>query len=143
MHQEPTSDTTTNTPILFNPTDLSGPFAYLANAARYPFKLGMFMYTSVAHCICARQFQGKQATEVRYAQDPYRAVEMIKKRGFNSRHDWDTHKHQILCDAITAKFKQNPTIRILLLDTEDREIVDTTDKENRLGKLLMFIREKL
>lgn len=76
-------------------------------------------------------------------------------RRIQLRDDWEIAKNSIMYDVCRAKFAQNPSLAKLLLETGDCELVEGNtwnDKiwgvcdgegENRLGKILMKIREEL
>lgn len=82
-----------------------------------------------------------------------------KQRGrrIKQREDWQQVKTQIMEEIVRAKFDQNPAIAALLLATGDAELIEgntwhddcwgvdlrTGKGENRLGKILMKIREEL
>ena len=71
------------------------------------------------------------------------------------RPDWEQVKESIMYEICKAKFTQNPELKELLLSTENDELIegnDWNDKiwgvyrgvgENKLGKILMRIREEL
>ncbi len=71
------------------------------------------------------------------------------------RADWDAHRITAMEKALLAKFSQNRTLRSVLLETGDVEIVEDSPRdwfwgcgkdgkgENMLGKLLMKVRSHL
>lgn len=71
------------------------------------------------------------------------------------RQDWEQVKETIMQKAIFYKFSQNPDLKQKLLETGDRQLAEHSMKDyywaigadgsgkNRLGKLLMQLREKL
>ncbi|KAI2616842.1 hypothetical protein GGR54DRAFT_223927 [Hypoxylon sp. NC1633] len=86
-------------------------------------------------------------------------------KGFNEA-SWDEIKSPVVVAGNMAKFKQNPRLKRILLDTEDRLIAEAASRdrvwgigynarqamagqnqerwgENRLGKALMEVRERL
>ena len=70
------------------------------------------------------------------------------------RPDWEEVKNQVMYDVCLAKFTQNVDLRAKLLSTGDEELVEGNTwgdtcwgvcrgvGENRLGKILMQIREE-
>jgi ribA/ribD-fused uncharacterized protein len=77
---------------------------------------------------------------------------------------WNMHKYKFMYDGVYAKFSQNPQLKVKLLETGDKILVEASpfDRiwgigfsetnaivnkskwgENLLGKILMEIREKL
>jgi ribA/ribD-fused uncharacterized protein len=92
--------------------------------------------------------------------DPTRSRKSRKRSWFNGRlellrADWHEVKLAIMERAVRAKFSQNPDLRALLLATGSAEIVEDSTHdplwglgrngqgENRLGRLLMQVREEL
>lgn len=71
------------------------------------------------------------------------------------REDWDTIRDFIMKKALLAKFTQDQNLKKLLLDTDNREIIEASPKDsywgwgknkdglNKLGKLLMEVREEI
>lgn len=71
------------------------------------------------------------------------------------RPDWEKAKEQIMYEICLAKFQQNPSLKIQLLNTGDAELIEGNDwgdinwgvcdgqGENRLGKILMRVRNEL
>lgn len=76
-------------------------------------------------------------------------------RQIELREDWEEVKNKIMYDICLAKFIQNPSLREKLIATGNEELVEGNtwgDKiwgvvngegENRLGKILMKVREEL
>lgn len=76
-------------------------------------------------------------------------------RKVDLRADWEEVKEHVMYDICKAKFTQNPYLTELILKTGDAELIEGNwwgDKiwgmcdgagENRLGKILMRIREEL
>ena len=71
------------------------------------------------------------------------------------REDWEDVKLDVMRTAVRGKFTQNTRLQRILLDTEDRELVEHTTRDafwadagdgtgqNWLGKILMEIRTEL
>lgn len=76
-------------------------------------------------------------------------------RSVQIRPDWDAVKDQVMYDLNLMKFRDNPSAKQKLLATGDREIIEENYwndtywgvcrgvGENRLGKILMKIRDEL
>lgn len=76
-----------------------------------------------------------------------------KGRRVQLRPDWEGVKNQVMYEVCFAKFTQNPDLKTKLLETRNEELVEGNtwgDRiwgavngigENRLGKILMKIRE--
>jgi N-glycosidase YbiA len=80
---------------------------------------------------------------------------MGQDRSLTTRADWNEVKTEVMTLAVRAKFEQNRALRAKLLATGTAELIhfsksdafwgsdkDGTD-ENRLGKILMALREEL
>ena len=92
---------------------------------------------------------------VRLLDNPMKAAEMGRDRSLPLRKDWEEVKDAVMEKAVMEKFKQNKEIREVLLSTDKESIVEkTTDDyywgcgkdgsgQNKLGKTLMRVREKL
>lgn len=82
---------------------------------------------------------------------------LARKYSSKIRDDWHTkfYKNVIMFEALQAKFTQHPKLKILLLSTDNRQLIEHTKNdnywgdggdgsgENKLGQLLMDIRHKL
>lgn len=78
-----------------------------------------------------------------------------KGRHVTLRHDWEYIKDKVMEDCVRDKFKRNDYIRRKLLETGDEELVEGNTwndtywgvcngrGKNKLGKILMKIREEL
>lgn len=78
-----------------------------------------------------------------------------KGRNVILREDWEEVKDQIMYEICLAKFSQNPDLKKKLIDTGDEELVEgntwrdtywgvyNRKGKNKLGKILMRIREEL
>ena len=76
-------------------------------------------------------------------------------RRVHLRDDWEEVKDQVMYDVCVAKFTQSPPLTIALMETGNAELIEGNtwgDKvwgvcngvgENRLGKILMRIRDEL
>jgi hypothetical protein len=80
---------------------------------------------------------------------------------FTLRSDWEGVKYGIMHDIVKAKFEQNPSLKALLLETNDIELVEgntwhdncwgncscprctSIEGQNWLGKILMEVRFEL
>lgn len=71
------------------------------------------------------------------------------------REDWDTIRDSIMKKALLAKFTNDPNLKKLLIETDNREIIEASPKDsywgwgknkdglNKLGKLLMEVRGEI
>ena len=88
------------------------------------------------------------------AKSPMIAARMGRSRKRPLRKDWESVKDSIMHGAVLAKFTQHADLREILLGTGNATIVEHTEKdrywgdgdgsgENRLGQILMQVREEL
>lgn len=82
-----------------------------------------------------------------------------KKRGrtVHLRYDWEEVKEKYMYQIVKAKFEQNLNLKLKLLDTGNAELIEgnnwgdkiwgkcnkTKSGQNKLGKILMKVREEL
>ena len=78
-------------------------------------------------------------------------------RSVQLRNDWETVKDDIMYEIVKSKFTQNQDLKRQLLDTGDEELIEgntwndtywgmdirTNRGKNKLGKILMRVREEL
>lgn len=105
-------------------------------------------------CQKKTQFSGKwlvnKKTDKRLLNDIVDQYKHLKIRD-----DWDQVRDSIMKSALQAKFTQDQTLKTLLLETGDSEIIEASPRDsywgygpnknglNKLGKLLMEIRQSL
>ena len=80
------------------------------------------------------------------------AARLGRSRKVKLRRDWESVKLGVMLDAVAAKFTQHDDLRALLLSTGDAKLVEHTENDdywgdgsgqNRLGRLLMQVRDQL
>jgi hypothetical protein len=104
----------------------------------------------------AQKFAGEpDEEEVRRAKTPSIAANMGRDRKRPLRRDWESVKERVMLDALRAKFTQHEELKAVLLGTGDAKLVEHTANDsywgdggdgsgkNRLGQLLMRVREEL
>lgn len=114
------------------------------------------IYKTSEHYFQAKKFEGTPHEEkVRVSSGPSQAASMGRDRKLPLRRDWESVKENIMRRALYAKFTQHPDLKRLLLSTGDAKLVEHTERDsywgdggdgsgkNRLGHLLMELREKL
>lgn len=118
---------------------------------------GKQTWPSVEHFFQAMKFPGDPAWQetIRTASSPVIARAKALDRAHPKRGDWDAINERVMKQGIKAKFEQNPELLALLLSTGDRKLLEasTTDDiwgigrtgkgENKMGKLLMEVRQEL
>lgn len=111
-------------------------------------------YPSVQHA-----YQAQKTTDVNIQKQisqlstPYEAKSFGKTIAI--RNDWDQIKLQIMYKLVNKKFSENPTLKNLLISTQDKVLIERNTwgdtfwgvydnkGENNLGKILMKVREGL
>lgn len=115
-------------------------------------------WPTTEHYFQAQKFVGTPYEEaIRRLSFPREAFDFSRKPevSYWRRSDWEQVKDDIMHKALLAKFTQHEWLQRLLLDTEDRELVEHTRNDsywgdggdgsgkNHLGKLLMKVRQTL
>ena len=131
-------------------------YGCFSNFSHYGFELDGKWWMTSEHYFQAQKFHNTKYEEmVRLLDNPMKAAEMGRDRNLPLRKDWEEVKDDVMEKAVLEKFKQNKEIREVLLSTDKESIVEkTTDDyywgcgkdgsgQNKLGKILMRVREKL
>ncbi len=133
---------------------------YLSNFHRAGFTLDGADWPTVEHYYQAQKFAGTPPADaawveaIRQAESPRLAKEMGRSAEHPLRPDWETVKERVILKALVAKFVQNPELALRLFATFYRLVEASPDDawwgegpdgtgENRLGRLLMAVRETL
>jgi len=130
-------------------------FAALSNFAPFGFEELGHRWHTVEHYFQAQKFTDPQHREwIRNAPTPMAAKALGQSRKFPIRSDWDQVKETVMLHALRQKF-QNPSLRTLLLQTKNRELIEDSPYDrfwgcgrdgkgkNRLGHLLMALRDEI
>lgn len=128
-------------------------YGEFSNFAPFPIFLGGKRWPTSEHFFQAKKFAGTpHEEEIRRAKKPRIAAEMGRDRKRPLRRDWESVKDSVMLDALRAKFTQHAALHALLLSTGDARLVEHTEMDsywgdgggkNRLGQLLMRVREEL
>jgi ribA/ribD-fused uncharacterized protein len=134
----------------------SGEYGCFSNFSPHPITLKGRTWPTSEHYFQAQKFPGvPDEEEIRLARSPMIAARMGRSRKRPLRKDWESVKDSIMHEAVLAKFTQHDDLRDILLATGDATIVEHTQKDaywgdggdgrgkNRLGQLLMEVREEL
>lgn len=137
----------------YSANDTYGEFS---NFALYPIQLKGKTWQTTEHYFQAQKFAGTEhENKIRNAPNPMKAAELGRTRKVKIRKNWDNLKDNVMFDALKAKFTQHEDLRKLLLETEDKILIEHTENDsywgdggdgsgkNKLGKLLMKLRENL
>ena len=132
------------------------PTESFGNFSAHPIELKGLVWPTSEHYFQAQKFAGTEHEEgIRHARSPMIVARMGRSRERPLRPDWETVKDDIMRGALQTKFKQHPSLRSLLLQTGDAELIEHTKNDrywadggdgsgkNRLGHLLMELRENL
>lgn len=136
-----------------------GEFAFLSNFAYSPISDGNIVFPTVEHYFQAAKTLNMEDYEaIATADTPGQAKRL--GRNVELREDWEEIKEQIMLDALRKKFER-PSFRTRLLATDNEELIEgntwhdntwgdcSCDRcqdikgQNKLGKLLMQIREEI
>ena len=134
----------------------NGKYGEFSNFAQFPIKLKGKIWKTTEHYFQAQKFSGSEyANKIRKATSPMKAAELGRTRKVKIRPNWDNMKDNVMYEALKAKFTQHKELRELLLNTEDKVLIEHTENDsywgdggngkgkNRLGKLLMKLRTEL
>jgi ribA/ribD-fused uncharacterized protein len=113
-------------------------------------------WPTVEHFFQAQKFAGTDYEEaIRLAKSAAVAKKLGRSRKFRLRRDWEQVKDGIMREAVRAKFTQHADLAAILLATGDAPIAEHTRTDdywgdggdghgkNKLGKILMSVREEL
>lgn len=131
-------------------------YGEFSNFSPHPIDLKRRRWPTVEHYFQAQKFAGTEHEEaIRRLNSPMIAARMGRNRALPLRADWEAVKDDVMQEALRAKFMQHPKLKSLLLSTGSAELVEHTKNDrywadggdgsgkNRLGKLLMELREEL
>ncbi len=134
----------------------SGNYGEFSNFALYPIKLKKKVWKTTEHYFQAQKFAGTTHEEkIRKSASPMKAAELGRTRKIRMKPNWDNLKDNVMYEALKAKFTQHSDLKELLLSTNDKILVEHTENDdywgdggngkgkNKLGKLLMKVREEL
>jgi GTP cyclohydrolase II len=144
----------TLSPIIFD--DQPGIYFALSNLYPRSLRIRQQYWHSVEHYYQAQQFvQATDQESIRQALTPLAARHLAQISTADRRSDWAQCRADTLYEALYTKFKYQDDLNTLLLETADAPLYyrHETDNfwgigadqqgENRLGELLMAVRERL
>lgn len=129
----------------------------LSNFSPHPIFLKNIIWQTVEHYYQAQKFRGSNLeNKIHSADSPMQAKEIahLNREKYNSE-KWQEIKEGIMLEGLRAKFTQHPKLKKKLIDTNKRHISEHTNNDyywgdggddsgqNRLGELIMLVREKL
>lgn len=130
-----------------------GEYAFLSNFYESPIKYKGNIFGSVEAAFQAQKCQNSTLIKSFCRLSPSESKR--KGRHVTLRKDWEEVKDGIMYDIVFSKFSQNETLKYKLLSTGSEELVEGNwwkdtywgvcngVGENKLGHILMEVREKL
>lgn len=131
-------------------------YGEFSNFSAYPIKVKGKVWPTSEHYFQAQKFEDKVLQEkVRKAKTPMLAAKLGRDRKLPLRRNWESMKDNVMYEAVKAKFTQYAELKELLLSTSQAKLVEHTENDsywgdggngsgkNKLGKLLMRLREEL
>lgn len=138
--------------------NFEGEYAFLSNFYFSPMIIDNVVYTTNEHFFQAmKSLNPKERQTIALAPTPGKAKHLGRK--VSLRKDWEDIKEEVMLTGLRHKFS-NPELRKKLLATGNEELIEGTtwhdnywgicdceacggQGKNRLGKLLMQVREEL
>ena len=138
--------------------NFEGEYAFLSNFYFSPMIIDNVVYTTNEHFFQAmKSLNPKERQAIALAPTPGKAKRLGRK--VSLRKDWEDIKEEVMLTGLRHKFS-NPELRKKLLATGNEELIEGTtwhdnywgicdceacggQGKNRLGKLLMQVREEL
>jgi len=130
-----------------------GEYSFLSNFYGVPIKLGKCIFPSSEHAYqTAKTKDKKLRKQIAQAKTPGEAKRI--GRTIKLIENWEKQRVEIMYKILRAKFSQHKDLMDKLLATEDAELIEGNtwgDRywgmcrgrgENKLGKLLMLLREE-
>lgn len=127
-----------------------------SNFSRYPVLMNGKTWPTSEHYFQAQKFEDKAYQEkIRKSLSPMKAAELGRSRRLKIKRNWDRQKENVMFEVVLAKFKQHEELKELLISTEGAELIEHTENDhywgdggngegkNKLGKILMKVRDKL
>lgn len=124
-----------------------------SNFSEHPIELMGFRWKSVEHFYQAQKFAGTQLeVTIRNVKSPLKAKKFADANADSIREDWEFEKLKVMNIAVRAKFETHRSLRQLLLETGNEELVEKARNDyfwgcgedgsgqNHLGQILMKLR---
>jgi len=133
----------------------NGPYGCFSNFSAYPIVIDGVTYPTTEHYFQSQKFADETIRrKVRTARTPMEAARLGRDRNHPLRKGWESMKDEVMLRALRAKAEQHEEFREVLLSTGQAVIIEHTENDsywgdggdgsgkNRLGKLLMKVREE-
>lgn len=131
----------------------NGEYAFLSNYSASPFRINYVLFPTMEHYFQANKADNQNDyLHIAYAPTPGEAKRLGRK--IQLRPDWEEIKDNVMLTGLRKKFA-DPELRNLLLATGDEELIEGNYwgdtywgvcngvGQNKLGKLLMQVREEI
>src|SRR6266550_1758845 len=113
---------------------INEPYGGFSNFSPHSVELKGRIWPTAEHYFQAQKFPGTEHEEaVRLAKSPMIAARMGRSRQRPLRQGWETVKDGIMREALLAKFTRHPSLRALLLGTENAELIEHTTNDSYWG----------
>lgn len=132
-----------------------GPYGEFSNFAKFGVALDGVWWPTAEHYFQAQKFDDPAYREkIRRASTAKQAADLGRTRLLPLRSDWDVARVEVMRRVVTTKFETHPALRVRLLSTGDRPLVESAPGdnfwgagpdgtgENRLGRLLEELRDR-
>lgn len=143
-------------PAVINFYSTKGEYGCFSNFSPHPVRLKGKLWPTTEHFFQAQKFAGTEhEEEIRQVKSPTVAARMGRSHKRPLRKDWEKVKDQVMLEAVRAKFSQHDDLRAILVGTGESKVVEHTERDsywgdggdgsgkNRLGQILMVVREEL
>lgn len=143
-------------PTIINFYSTREEYGCFSNFSKHSVVLKGKRWATSEHYFQAQKFADTEHEElVRLAPTAREAADMGRDRKRPLRPDWESVKEAVMLEVLRAKFTQHADLKAVLLGTGDAQLVEHTAKDsywgdggdgsgkNRLGQLLMQVREEL
>lgn len=127
-----------------------------SNFSLYKVKLDGEIWPTSEHYFQAQKFEDKKHQEkIRKCASPMKAAELGRSRKTPIKKNWDKIKDNVMYEVVFAKFTQHKELGELLIGTNNAILIEHTENDsywgdggdgsgkNRLGKILMKVRDKI
>lgn len=132
------------------------PYGEFSNFSRHGIEMHKVWWSTVEHYFQAQKFTDLAYCEkIRLTSTAKQAATLGRSRTVPLRLDWEDVKVDIMRGAVLKKFQTHPALRILLLETGQRPIVENApgdyfwgcgqdgSGQNWLGKILEEVRKEV
>lgn len=130
---------------------------YLSNFSAFEVVYRGFRYPTAEHAYHAQKFSVESSlrSKIRYCPSAHVALQYAREHKHLVRGDWDEVKVAVMRDVLAAKVHQHDYVRVKLLETGNKELVENSwrddfwgwgpqrDGQNWMGKLWMEVRANM